>query len=99
MTVPDVLGATDAKQLEVVALIVVRVQGVPVKVPVADPVLLKATVPAGALVVPAVELSFTNAVQVVVCPTAIEFGVQLTMVVVLRRLTVTVLPAVGPLPR
>ena|SRR2546427_13089497 len=99
MTVPEVLGAIVAGQLEVVALTVASVQGVPENVPVADPVLVKATDPAGALVVPAVELSFTNAVQVVVCPTAIEFGVQLTMVVELRKLTVTVLLAVGPLPR
>ena|SRR2546427_4617955 len=99
MTVPEVVGAIVAAQLDVVELTLASVQGVPENVPVADPVLVNATDPAGALGVPAAELSFTNAVQVVVCPTAIEFGVQLTMVVVLRRLTVTVLLGVGPLPR
>jgi hypothetical protein len=98
MTVPEVLGMIVAEQLEVVELTLARVHGVPEKVPVAEPALVNATVPSGALVVPAVELSFTNAVHVTVCPTATEFGVQLTIVKVLRRLTVTVLPAVGPLP-
>jgi hypothetical protein len=92
ITVPPVLGVIEAEQLEVVALIVARVQGVPVKVPVAVPELVNATDPVGALVVPADELSLTKAVHVVVWPTAIELGVQLTIWEVVRKVTVTVLP-------
>ncbi len=55
----------DAAQLDVVALRLARVHGLPVKDPVAVPVWVKATVPAGAEAVPAVEVSLTNAVQLV----------------------------------
>ncbi len=55
----------DAEQLDVVAFRLARVQGVPVKDPPAVPVLVKATLPAGADAVPALEVSFTNAVQLV----------------------------------
>jgi hypothetical protein len=65
MTVPDEDGVIDAEQLEVVALTPAKAQGVPVKDPVAVPVLEKATVPAGADAVPAEEVSFTNAVQLI----------------------------------
>ena len=63
---PELVGVIVSAQLEVVALTLARVQGDPVKAPVgvAVPVLLIATVPAGALVVPAVAMSLTKAVQV-----------------------------------
>ena len=64
MIVPAVLGVIVTAQLAVVTLTVVKLHGVPVKVPVAEPVLVKATVPAGVLAVPAEAVSFTNAVHV-----------------------------------
>jgi len=66
--VPELVGVIVRAQLEVVALTVAKVQGDPVKAPVgaAVPVLLTATVPAGALAVPAVAMSLTNVVQVTV---------------------------------
>ena len=97
MTVPAVLGTIVALQLEVVALTLARVQGVPLNVPVEVPPLVKATVPPGADAVP-VEMSLTNAVHVTVCPTWTDAGEHVAAVVVLRRPTVTVLLAVGPLP-
>ena len=65
---PELVGIIVRAQLEVVALTVASVQGDPVKVPVgaAVPVLLIATVPAGALEVPAAAMSLTNVVQVTV---------------------------------
>jgi len=68
MIVPELVGVIDRAQLEVVALTVTRVHGDPVKAPngVAVPVLLIATVPAGALDVPAAAISLTNAVHVTV---------------------------------
>jgi hypothetical protein len=65
MTVPELVGVNEAEQLEVVALTPARVHGLPVKLPAAVPVLLNETEPAGALVVPAEEVSFTKAVQLV----------------------------------
>lgn len=59
-----VVGVMVAEQLDVVALTVARVHGVPVKDPVAVPVLVKATVPPGAT--GDIEVSFTNAVHVTV---------------------------------
>jgi len=66
--VPDAVGVMVRAQLEVVAFTPASVQGDPVKAPVgvAVPVLLTATVPAGALAVPAVATSLTNVVQVTV---------------------------------
>jgi len=64
--VPDVDGTIVAEQLEVVALTVVKLHGVPLNVPVALPVFVNATVPAGELAVPAVAVSLTKAVQVTV---------------------------------
>ena len=65
---PELVGIIVRAQLEVVALTLASVQGDPVKAPVgvAVPVLLTATVPAGALAVPAVAMSLTNVVQVTV---------------------------------
>ncbi len=40
---------------------------------------------------PALEVSFTNAVQLVACATTIADGEQVTVVDVVRRVTVTVL--------
>jgi hypothetical protein len=97
MTVPAVLGVMVALQLDVVALTLARVHGVPVNDPADVPPLVNATVPSGADAVP-VEMSLTKAVHVTCCPTATEAGVQLATVDVLRRPTVTVLLAVGPLP-
>jgi hypothetical protein len=62
------------------------VQGDPVNVPV--PLLVKLTVPVGALVVPG-EVSVTVAVQVVGLLKLTEAGLQLTPVVVVRVVTVT----------
>jgi hypothetical protein len=90
--VPELVGLKDAEQLEVVALIPASVHGLPVNEPAAVPVLLKDTVPAGALVVPSVEVSLTNAVQLVVCATTIVLGVHVAAVEVVLRVTVTVLP-------
>jgi len=91
MTVPAPVAAKVAEQLEVVELTDANVQGVPLKDPVAVPVLVKATVPAGADAVPAKEVSLTNAVHVVDCPITIAVGEQVTTVDVVLRVTVTVL--------
>ena len=98
MTVPVLVGVNVTLQLDVVALTLAKVQGEPVNDPVAVPLLVNATVPSGADAVPAAEVSFTNAVQLVVCPTAMDAGEQVTAVEVVLRLTVTVLLVLGPLP-
>ena len=64
--------------------------GDPVNVPV--PLLANVTVPVGVTAVPA-ELSVTVAVQVTVPPMLIELGEQLTLVMVVRDVTVTVVLA------
>ncbi len=91
ITVPVVVGVKDAAQLEVVALRAAKVQGEPANDPVAVPVFVKATVPAGADAVPAEEVSFTEAVQLVACPVCIVDGEHTTVVEVVRRVAVTVL--------
>jgi hypothetical protein len=58
------------------------VQCEPVKVPV--PLLVNVTVPVGTMPVPT-SVSLTRAVQVVVDPKLIEAGMQLIVVVVVRR--------------
>ena len=63
-----------------------RVHGEPAKVPV--PLLVKLTVPVGALAVPA-EVSVTVAVHVVAALTGTVDGEQLTAVVVVRVVTVS----------
>jgi len=88
--VPEVLGVMVAEQLDVVALTVVKLHGEPVNEPLAEPVLLKATVPPGVDAVPDA-VSLTNAVQVTIWPIATETGEQVTAVLVPRRPTVTVL--------
>ena len=98
MTVPDAVGLNVTVQLDVVALTPAKVQGDPANDPVAVPVLVNATVPAGALAVPAADVSFTNAVQLADCATTIEEGEHVTAVVVVRNVTVTVL-LVPALPR
>ena len=62
------------------------VHGEPTKVPVLP--VVNDTVPLGVIAVP-VAVSVTVAVHVVACPTATVFGLQVTLVVVVRRLTVT----------
>ena len=94
---PAVLGTIVALQLDVVALTLTRVHGVPVNDPVDVPVFVNVTVPAGVDAVP-VEVSFTNAVQVTVCPTDTDAGEQVAVVAVLRRPTVTVLLGPETLP-
>jgi len=64
ITVPALVGLNVTVQLEVVALTDANVQGDPVKLPVAVPPLVNATVPSGADAVPAAEVSLTNPVQV-----------------------------------
>src|SRR2546426_298000 len=98
MTVPVLVGVNVTLQLEVVAFTLARAQGDPVKLPVAVPPLVNATVPRGAEAVPATEVSLTNPVHVANCATTIVDGEQDTAVDVVLRLTVTVLLAVGPLP-
>ena len=87
--VPEVLGVMDAEQADTVALTTARVHGVPVNEPVAVPVFVRATVPAGALAVPAAEVSLANAVQLTDCATTAVAGEQLTNVEVVRSVTVT----------
>jgi hypothetical protein len=70
-----------------------RVHGDPTKVPV---VLVNVTVPVGVDAVP-VAVSVTVAVHVADWPVVIVFGVQLTVVLVDRALTVTAKLAVLPL--
>jgi len=98
VTVPELVGANVTLQLEVVALTLANVHGDPVKLPVAVPPFVNATVPSGALAVPAVEVSLANPVHVMTCETTTVAGVHETAVEVVLRLTVTVFPAVGPLP-
>jgi len=81
----------DAEQLEVVEFTLARVHGVPLKDPVAVPVFVNATVPAGALAVPATDVSLTSAVHVVDSATTMVEGEHTTVVDVVLRLTVTVL--------
>ncbi len=59
--------------------------------PVAVPVLPNATLPAGAEEMPATEVSLTNAVQLVDWATTTPVGEHVTVVDVVRRVTVTVL--------
>jgi len=66
VTVPDAVGLNVTLQLEVVALTDASVHGVPVKLPVAVPPLVNATVPRGEDAVPAAEVSLTNPVQVTI---------------------------------
>ena len=98
ITVPVLVAPNVTLQLDVVALTLANVHGDPVKEPVAEPPLVNATVPSGADAVPAAEVSLTKPVHVVACPMAIDVGEHVTAVEVVRRLTVTVLLAVGPLP-
>jgi|SRR6267378_1697896 len=98
MTVPDAVGLNVTLQLDVVALTPARVHGDPVNEPVAVPPFVNATLPRGAEAVPATEVSLTNPVHVVAWATTIADGAHDTDVEVVRRLTVTVFPAVGPLP-
>ena len=98
ITVPVLVAPNVTLQLEVVALTLANVHGDPVKLPVAVPPLVNATVPRGADAVPAAEVSLTKPVHVVAWPITIDAGVHDTAVEVVLRLTVTVFPAVGPLP-
>src|SRR2546425_5338611 len=95
--VPVVLAVIVTLQLDVVALTLANVHGEPLTTAVALPVFVTATVPAGAGAVP-VEVSLTKDVQVVGTPVETDAGEHVTAVVVTRFVTVTVLPAVGPLP-
>ena len=73
-----------------------HVADAPVPASVQVPPGVNVTVPVGVEVVPAA-VSVTVAVQLVACPTITEEGVHATVVVVVRRLTVTVvLPELVP---
>ena len=98
MTVPELDGVNVTVQLDVVALTLARVHGDPVNDPVAVPVFVNATVPAGAEAVPAVDVSLTNEVQLVAWATTIAAGEHVIAVDVVLRVTVTVL-LVPVLPR
>src|SRR2546425_869969 len=91
MTVPVLGGVSVTLQLDVVALTLARVQGDPVKEPVAVPPFVNATVPSGAVVVPTAEVSLTNPVQVMTWATTPVVGVHVTAIEVVRGVTVTVL--------
>src|SRR5438132_11184257 len=79
MTVPALVGAIDAEQLDVVLLTLARVHGVPVNDPAEVPVLVKATVPPGAEGVPEA-VSLTKAVQLTDWATTTVVGEQVTVV-------------------
>lgn len=66
-----------------------RVHGLPVNEPV-TPVWANVTDPVGVTTVPAVVVSLTVAVQLVAWPVATADGLQTTLVVVVLRLTTTV---------
>jgi hypothetical protein len=86
---PDADGVKFTEQLEVVALTATRVHGLGVlNVPAAG--VLNNTVPAGALVVPAVEVSLTNAAHDEAWPTTTVAGLQTTVVEVVRKATARV---------
>ena len=80
------VGVYVTLQLAELAVGLPSVHGEPVKVPV--PLLVKLTVPVGALVVPP-DVSVTVAVHVVAALTGTEEGEQLTPVVVVRVVTVS----------
>src|SRR2546427_13127877 len=80
--VPELVGTIDPEQLDVVALTVVKVHGLPVNEPPWVPVLLSVTVPAGEEAVPAVAVSLTNAVQLTAWPTTTVAGEHDTRVAV-----------------
>jgi hypothetical protein len=85
---PWAVGVKLTEQEAVVAFIVTRVHGFGVlNVPAAG--VLKRTVPAGVLAVPP-EVSFTKAVQEEAWFTITDDGLQTTVVVVARRVTVRV---------
>jgi len=89
LAVPVVVAANVAEQVAVPAVVpAASVHGLPENDPV-TPVWLKLTVPVGVRPVPAVEVSATVATQVVDTLTEIVEGVQVTLVLVVRRLTVT----------
>jgi len=98
ITVPCPVGLNVTVQLEAVVLTLASVQGEPVNEPVADPPFVKDTVPPGAEAVPAADVSVTVAEQLTDWPRTTELGEHITAVEVVLRLTVTVFPAVGPLP-
>jgi len=91
INVPVPVALNETPQLEVVALTVVKVHGEPVKLPAAVPVCVKATVPAGVEAVPTPAVSLTNAVQLTDCATTAGVGEHVTVVVVWRLATLTVL--------
>ena len=95
---PVLVGVNVTAQLETVELTLTRVHGDPVNAPGAVPVFVNATVPAGEDGVPATEVSRANAVQLVAWEMTIAAGVHETDVVVVRKVTVTVL-LVPVLPR
>ena len=76
-----------AEQLALLEFIVVKVHGLPLKLPA--PEVEKLTLPVGVLLVPDA-VSVTVAVQVVETPARTLVGLQLTVVLVFRLLTVTV---------
>jgi hypothetical protein len=74
-------------------VLTVQVADAPVPARVQVPPGVNVTVPVGVDVVPAA-VSVTVAVQLVACPTITVDGVHATVVVVVRRLTVTVVDPV-----
>src|SRR2546428_10971128 len=97
MTVPVPVGVKVMVQLDVVALRPARVHGEPVKDPVAVPVLVNVTVPAGAEAVP-VEISLTKPVQLAACEITTAGGVEVTAVVASPSGSATEFLTAGALP-
>jgi len=85
--VPTELGVKVTEQVDWLVVVGESVQLEGVKLPL--PLVLKVTVPVGAVLVPAA-VSFTVAVQTVSLSTGTLAGVQLTVVEVARLATLTV---------
>jgi hypothetical protein len=83
---PSMVGVYPTWQLAVVPLTALNVHGDPVNVPLL--LVVQLTVPVGVLPMPP-STSVTVAVQAAAVPTLSGFGAQLTVVEVVRRLTVS----------
>src|SRR5260370_3607050 len=90
---PATVGVYPTWQVAVVPFTVLRLQAPPANVPLA--LVDQLTIPVGVLPVPA-SVSVTVTVHVAAVPTLSGFGVQLTLVLVVRLLTVSVVEPLLP---
>jgi|SRR6267143_4181294 len=91
---PDVVDEKVAEQLAVPTVAPATSEhGLPVKEPPVTPVCAKVTLPVGVRAVPAIAVSVTVAVHEEDAPVATLEGEHATLVVVVRRLTVTLVAA------